>query len=713
MAAPIDSDTGGVSPFHIPATAGMAVQGRRILKNGNKFAVLDEFGNAQADAPAAEGLFFSDTRHLSRLKITINGMRPLLLSSTVTDGNTVLTVDLNNPESAVSDPRILPGSTIHILHRIVLGQDGLFSSLKVHNYGRGPAELELVIEFDADFVDMFEVRGAVRARRGTQLPVQVNAQGLTFSYRGLDAVRRSTRLAFQPMPQLAVSGRAVWTFVLGPSETWSAQLDVRCERDGLSRDASRSERAECAAGITTDNAEFDDWLRCSRRDLDMLITQTAEGPYPYAGIPWFSTPFGRDGLITAFECLWIDPDLAAGTLRYLAAHQATVLDQKVDAEPGKILHESRIGEMAALGEVPFGRYYGSVDATPLFVMLTSAYYTRTGDRELAELLWPSVEAALSWMSDYGDRDGDSFIEYSRESPNGLDNQGWKDSADAIFHADGTLAEPPIALAEVQGYAYAAYEGAAFLARVLGHLDRADQLSAAADQLKARFEATFWLDDLGVYAPAIDGAKRPCRVIASNAGQALFAGIARPERAAKTCHTLMAARSFSGWGIRTIAEGQPRYNPMSYHNGSVWPHDNAMIGLGFSRYGFKKPLLCLFEGLFDAARGFELKRLPELFCGFARRPDLGPIAYPLACAPQAWSAAAVFALLGSSLGVSFEPEQRRIRFAQPVLPAWLDEIHLTGLRLGSASVDLLVRRTNVGIGIDVKRCEGSIDVAIMH
>ncbi|HEX3862802.1 MAG TPA: amylo-alpha-1,6-glucosidase [Stellaceae bacterium] len=695
-----------------------------MLKNANSFAVLDGLGEIQASGAAAEGLFFEDTRHLSRLAMAINGARPLLLSSTVTEGNTMLLVDLANPETVGSDPSGLAPASIHVLNEITLGSDALFATFNLHNYGREPAELELTLELDADFVDLFEVRGAHRPRRGVMTPVQMEAAGPVFTYRGLDDVTRRTVLALEPKPRLT-GGCACWQLSLAPGASWSARLAVHCERNGrparrTSRGESRAEEAAWSAerrarvtGIATSNATFDDWLRCSRGDLDMLATRTQDGLYPYAGVPWFSTAFGRDGLITALESLWIDPDLAAGTLHFLAANQATEHDPKADADPGKILHETRLGEMAALGEVPFGRYYGTVDATPLFVVLAAAYYERTGDAGLISDLWPHIEAALAWMGTYGDADGDGFIEYSRKASGGLDNQGWKDSSDAIFHADGSLATAPIALVEVQAYAYAAYIGAASLASALDKAGRAGELTAKAEKLKDRFDIAFWLDEPSTYALALDGAKRPLRVVSSNAGHTLFAGIARPDRASRVADVLLSRESFSGWGVRTIAAGQARYNPMSYHNGSVWPHDNALIALGFARYGLKAPALRILDGLFGAAQSFALKRLPELFCGFPRRGNAGPTAYPLACAPQAWSAASVFALLAAVLGISFVPQQQQIRFFRPVLPAWLSEVRLTNLRLREASIDLVLRRDGNAVATDVTRREGSIEIVVAY
>lgn len=716
-------EIGCISSFDIPVTASTAGNGRHVLKNANSFAVLDEFGQIQASGPAPEGLFFEDTRYLSRLAMAINGARPLLLSSTVTEGNTMLSVDLANPAAGQVRSNLAPAS-IHVLNEIALGSDALFATVNLRNYGRERAELELTLELDADFVDMFEVRGTQRARRGVVAPVQMDAAGPIFTYRGLDKVTRRSVVALDPKPRLA-GGCASWEISLAPDESWNAQLEVHCERDNrpvrrMSHSDSRAadaawvaERRAQVTSIATSNTTFDDWLRCSRGDLDMLVTQTAEGLYPYAGVPWFSTAFGRDGLITALESLWIDPDLAAGTLRFLAANQATAIDAKADAEPGKILHETRLGEMAALGEVPFGHYYGTVDATPLFVMLAAAYFERTGERGLISDIWPHIEAALAWIETYGDVDGDGFIEYRRKSPDGLDNQGWKDSSDAIFHADGSLAMAPIALAEVQAYAYAAYTGAASLALALDKAGRAAELTAKSETLNDRFDAAFWLDELGTYALALDGAKQPLRVGASNAGHALFGGIARPARASRVGETLLSSASYSGWGIRTIAAGEARYNPMSYHNGSVWPHDNALIALGFARYGLKDAALRVLDGLFGAAQSFPLKRMPELFCGFPRRSNAGPTAYPLACAPQAWSAASVFALLAAVLGISFVPHQRQIRLFRPVLPLWLSELRLTNLRLGQASIDFVLRCEGGCVASDVTRREGPIEIVIAY
>ena len=713
-----------VSPFYIPSTAAVATQRPRVLKQGEAFAVLDDFGNAQATGPAAQGLFFEDTRYLAQLLLTVDGVRPLLLSSFVTEDNGALSADLTNPDLVAEDGRPMAKDTIHILSTTVLGNDVLFQSLAVHNFGHEEARFQLAVNFAADFVDIFEVRGTPRALRGEMLPDKRTTDGVVLAYRGRDETVRRTSLTFDPPPEMPSPRRAAWTLTLSPGSTRNIEIAIHCGRDG--RPVERPDRGACiaAAGrrkatrqadtaqIFTSNESFNDWVGRSRADLEMLVTDTPQGLYPYAGIPWFSTAFGRDGIITALQCLWLDPTLAAGTLRFLAANQATELDPKADAEPGKILHETRHGEMAILGEVPFARYYGGVDSTPLFIVLAAAYWRRTGDLALIRSIWPQIEAALDWMAKYGDLDGDGFLEYDRKSINGLINQGWKDSSDSIFHADGRLAEAPIALAEVQAYAYAAYLGAAELATQLGQAGRAIALTGTAERLREKFDRAFWLEELGTYALALDGRKQPCRVATSNAGHVLLGGLAIPARAARVADRLVAPASFSLWGIRTIEGTEVRYNPMSYHNGSVWPHDNAIIALGLARYGLPWHAAKVFSAMFEAAAYQELRRLPELFCGFIRKPHRGPTAYPVACAPQAWASAAPFAFLGACLGMELRHEANSVSFRDPVMPAFLDYVTLNQLSLGKSRLDLRLHRHGRDVTLNLLSRQGDAKVMLV-
>jgi glycogen debranching enzyme len=593
----------------------------------------------------------------------------------------------------------------------------------VQNHGEQPASFDMTLLFDNDFADLFEVRGEKRPRRGIGSARLLGPADVLLEYKGLDDAARATALHFDPRPTRLAVNAATFHFDLAPQQVASLFVAVSCNKPAGFRPARffrgllahrREMRCQTAgaASIETSNNIFNEVLCRSMADLNILTTDTPQGRYPYAGIPWYSTTFGRDGIITALQMLWIDPRVARGVLRRLAFYQAKSVDPLADAEPGKILHEMRGGEMAALREVPFACYYGSVDATPLFVLLAGLYVERTGDEETLTELWPAIEAALGWIDGPGDPDRDGFVEYQRASEQGLANQGWKDSYDAIFHADGRLAEGFIALAEVQGYVFAAKRLAARCALRMGLAEKAGQLVTEAQALAARFEEAFWCEELGTYALALDGEKRPCRVRTSNAGQLLFTGIVGADRARLVAADLMRPHFFTGWGIRTVAHGEARYNPMSYHDGSIWPHDNALIALGLARYGLKHSVAHLFKALFDAATYMDLRRLPELFCGFRREKRRGPTLYPVACAPQAWASATPFTLLEAALGLEFDAGRGEIRLRNPCLPAFLNEVVLRDLRLGPSSVDLRVSRHGDEVSLEVLRTRGQIQVSIV-
>ncbi len=709
-------------PFYIPMT-GPAARPRRSLKHDDTFIVLDSHGDIGASAGGPDGLFNADTRYLARLELVLDEVQPLLLGSNMRDDNSALTVDLTNPDVYRNGRLILQKDMLHIVRTIFLWRGTAYQRIGLQNHGDRPASFDLTLLFDSDFADLFEVRGEKRPRRGLGSSKLLGPADVALDYNGLDGKPRITALHFDPRPTRLAVNAATYHFDLAPHQVTSLFVAVSCNKPIMQkpppffrgllahrREMRRSTKG--AASIETSNNIFNEVLCQSMADLNMLMTETPQGRYPYAGIPWYSTTFGRDGLITALQTLWIDPRIAQGVLKRLAFYQAQSVDALADAEPGKILHEMRGGEMAALREVPFAQYYGSVDATPLFVLLAGLYVDRTGDDETLAELWPAIEAALHWVDGAGDPDGDGFVEYQRASEQGLANQGWKDSYDAIFHADGTLAEGYIALAEVQGYVFAAKRLAAGCALRLGLVDRARKLEAEAQRLAERFEDAFWCDDLGTYALALDGAKQPCKVRTSNAGQLLFTGIARPERARMVARDLMSPKFFSGWGVRTVARGEARYNPMSYHNGSIWPHDNALIALGLARYGLKHSVAHLFKGLFEAASYMDQRRLPELFCGFQREKHRGPTLYPVACAPQAWASATPFTLLEAALGLEFDAARGEIRLRDPRLPAFLNDVVFRDLKLGASSVDLRVRRHDGEVSLEVLRTRGQIQVSIV-
>ena len=705
--------------YYIVTTASSSPEAR-VLKHDESFAVFDHSGDVQRGGLGEQGIYHEGTRFLSVLDFRLGNLKPFLLSSTITKDNLLFTVNLTNPDLYVDGAVALRRGDLHIFRSKLIWQGCCYESFEVVNYSLVPVELAFTLGYDADFADLFEVRGLKRAGRGSLLAAEVSVDRVVLGYCGIDRVIRRTIIAFAPAPEQLTPTRAYFHRVLQPGEraefavTYGFDIGAAAPQvwpRSSARRAAEQELRQKSDGCTirTSHQEFNRWLDRSVADLQMMLTKTQYGLYPYAGVPWFSTVFGRDGIITALSMLWLYPQVARGVLSYLAALQATDTIPERDATPGKILHEVRRGEMAVLNEVPFGLYYGSTDATPLFVVLAGAYFERTGDREFLAHIWPAVRAALEWLDRFGDVDGDGFVESARLSSRGLVQQGWKDSWDSISHKDGGLPSGPIALCEVQAYAYGAKHAGARLADVIGEPETARALRAQAEALRARFNDIFWSDELQTFVVALDGEKRPCRITASNAGHCLFTGIADETYAERVAERLLRDDCFSGWGVRTLATGETRYNPMSYHNGSVWPHDNAIMAAGLARYGLKDAANQILSGLFEASTFFELHRLPELFCGFRRRAGEGPTLYPVACAPQAWAAASVFMLLQASLGLSIDGAAAQARFGAPSLPAFLETVHITNLEVGRARLDLAIDRSFRGIGVE--RREGDADVVI--
>lgn len=715
-------DTSG--HYHVVAASSATDDRTRVLKYGDTFAVFDHYGDIKPGGLGEEGLYHEGTRYLSCFLLKLEGERPFFLNSTVGNKNGQFTIALTNPDLFRDGKLYAALGTVYLAIKKFLWQGVAYQELHVKNHGLIPLKIFLSLYFAADFADIFEVRGMKRTARGEYFSPEVSGDRVVLGYRGLDGVTRRTLLNISPPPSNLTSSTAQFELSLQPKDEATFDISIGCERSHstcrvLSFDDARrtaestlEKSHSWACHLETSNGQVNDWLGRAMSDLDMMTTELPTGPYPYAGVPWFNTPFGRDGIITALESLWWRPSLAKGVLTYLASTQATEVRAEDDAEPGKILHETRGGEMATLKEMPFGQYYGSVDATPLFVLLAGAYYERTGDRSLIEGLWPNVQAAIAWIDEYGDRDGDGFVEYQRQATTGLLHQGWKDSDDAIFHQNGKLAEGPIALCEVQGYVYAARRAGALLAAELGDEDRARQLLEQAESLREQFDRAFWQEELSTYALALDGEKRPCCVRNSNAGQCLFTRIARPLRAKRLAQTLFQAELFSGWGIRTLASGEQRYNPMGYHNGCVWPHDNALIALGLARYGLTEQALEIWTGMFEAGLQLDLHRMPELFCGFSQSAGEGPIPYPVACSPQAWSAAAVGLLVQSALGLEIDGRARTVCFTRPCLPSCVNELWIHNLEVAGSTIDLLFVRHEHDVGVNVLRREGDIELCVL-
>jgi glycogen debranching enzyme len=700
--------------YYILASSSYADDRVLTLNYGDTFGIFDRWGDIKQFGTCMQGIYHQGTRFISDMELEINHYRPMLLSSNIKNENEMLSVDLTNPDINEGNNVVIPKGTLHISRSKFL-QDGACHELIIlYNYGSDPHELDLELTFDADFRDIFEVRGMDRKKRGKLQPPFVSGNNhIVVSYTGLDNIERQTNLHFDPMPdsikdykisyriKLAPQGG---TFSINCTTVFSVYANpVQFEPYFIAYDKIKSgmeKSKEMVAEIFTDNEQFNNWINRSKSDLLSLLVQTPFGSYPYAGVPWYNTVFGRDGTFTALETLWVAPNIAKGVLLYQAARQATKVLPLQDAEPGKILHEIRSGEMAETGEIPFKLYYGSIDTTPLFIVLAGHYLRRTDDIDTIRNIWDNILQALTWIKVYGDMDGDGFVEYQRKAESGLANQGWKDSHDSISHENGDLASFPIALCEVQGYVYDAKIQGASMAKRLGYTEMAEQLTKEAHDLKQRFNEVFWDEQLGTYILALDGDKKPCRVVSSNVGHLLYSGIATPEKAVRAAKLLMSDNMFNGWGLRTLSSNAARYNPMSYHNGSVWPHDTAIAAYGMARYGLMEPAMRLMQGLFDASLFIELQRLPELFCGFPFRQGVAPTAYPVACSPQAWSVAAVYLLLQACLSISFDGHEKKLTFFKPVLPGYLKEIRISNLRFGNEQFELDLIKYEHDLGIHV-------------
>ena len=682
------------------------------MKEDGLVLVTEDDGSLPIGATSPLGLYYHDTQFLSGFGLRINGVAPALLSAN-TEQNYVGAFQLANRSATLDDGTVLPSQSLSVRRTRFL-VDGLRERVGILNCNPGKVRLRIELEFDASFRDMFAVRGYRGLPAVTEAtPSEVIPNGIRFHRLGRDGVRRTTDITMRPAPD-RIDGR---TFVLerelAPQEIVTYELAIAPREDGAGaapapRDFDEALDAlnaryrrflrTCTDYSTSSESLDEELILRSALDLRALIDVEETGLYVTAGIPWYAVPFGRDGIIAAYQTLAWNPDIARGTLRLLARYQGTKVDAFTEEAPGKIFHELRRGELARLGEVPHRPYYGTVDATPLFAMLFAETVKWTGDRALWRELLPAAERASTWCDTCGDADHDGYIEYGA-SPSDLRNQGWKDSANSLSDPDGQPAALPAALVEAQAYVYAAKCGLADLYAIDGEADRAGVLRAQAAALAERFERDFWMENEGCYAQALDGNKKQVPAVTSNAGHALWAGIARPDRARRVAERLMAPDMFSGWGVRTLSSTYPTYNPMSYHNGSVWPHDNSLIAQGFVRYGFREEANAIIEALIEAGKRFPNARLPELFCGFQRdlRFSSRPADYLISCIPQAWSAGMVFLCLRSLLGLEPDLERRRI-VVDPALPVWLDRIEVQHLHAYDALVSFRVRRSGRSVTV---------------
>jgi len=701
------------------------------IKDDDVFLVTDTLGNISGclvdERTASMGLFCRDTRFLSRLELQIEGHSPVLLSSTA-DKGFLLSVLCTNP--TIEDR--LKADTLGIRREIVIN-GALFEELEVSNYSTSPVRVEMSISFNADFVDLFEIRGFNREKRGKILrlvqeetAVERATEQLTLAYQGLDGSVMESRIQFQHRQPDCFNGyTAVWQLELASHETQKLGYRLKMLTNNQStsivsapvtlvqaRAAELSEEQNWCQQITrirSDKATFNRVIERGEQDLYLLRQSFGKPKAVSAGVPWFSTLFGRDALITASQTLMLNPEIARETLILLADYQGKVEDEWREEEPGKILHELRLGEMARCQEIPHTPYYGTIDATPLWLMLYTEYYAWSYDQETLDRLWPNALAAMDWIDRNCQETG--YLGYIRKSRRGLANQGWKDSGDCIVNRKGHMATGPITLCEVQAYFYAAKVRLAEIARMKKRIDLADQWKEEARKLKFRFNRDFWMQDQDYCALALDGEGKQVDSITSNPGQCLHLGLLTPEKAYSVAERLRAPDMFNGWGIRTLSSLSPAYNPMGYHIGSVWPHDNSLIALGLRSLGLIDQALEVFQGLLDMTLQQPYQRPPELFCGYDRSGNSSPVQYPVACTPQAWATGSVFQLLQMMVNLVPDAPNNCLRIIDPALPESINQLSLHNLRVGTTLLDLEFERSGNTTACRVAKKRGNLRVVI--
>jgi glycogen debranching enzyme len=691
-------------PYPEPRIAYQNAEPRAVnnltLIDGKTFLSTTFAGDIMPPGAPDAGFFHDDTRFLSRLELRVGGYRTVVLSSS-TEQTFSSQIELTTGQSTLRESYEIPENTVHIRREQLLSSETLYDYLSFENFNFNELELIIELAYEADFMDVFQVRGVGRQQMGHYYKPVVQRDCITFHYLGLDGAARETVINLSPAPEAIDGTTARWRLKLPPFRRFQIQTTIVPHLEGRRSRAGRpdfgqqlrlrrdnfAEWESRSSHFNSSNRVFDQMVNTAKGDLHALQIPEGKEHVIAAGIPWFATMFGRDSIISAYQSLFLNPQLAVETLRVLARYQGKEKNDWRDEEPGKILHEYREGEMARSGEVPFSPYYGSADSTPLWLILLSETFNWTADEQLVKDMLPHAYRALEWIDHYGDLDGDGFVEYSRRSPKGLSNQGWKDSWDAILHRDGELARPPVALCEVQGYVYEAKYRMASLMRSFGDIHAADKLKREAADMAKRFEKAFWMPSRGFYAMALDGQKRQCQVISSNPGHLLFTRMLPLERARSITQQFMKPGMFTGWGWRTMSQEERVFNPLSYHRGSVWPHDNSIVAHGMALYEFREPANKVFTSLFQAALNFRDYRLPELFCGIERREFDEPVQYPVSCSPQAWASGAIFLILMSVLGIRPSAHRKELNIVNPTLPEFLDNLSVRNLRIGNSRVGL--------------------------
>lgn len=698
---------------------------RLAIKEDDFFLYTNMSGNIPADNTSGLGFYASDTRFLSCWELYLNGREPILLSTSA-QRDYMAHIELTNADIVEGEQLVIPQETINIRRLRVLG-DNLIERVRIKNYNPVPVTLNIDFAFFADFADIFEVRGLRRTKRGKLFQPKADTTELTLAYLGLDNLFRQTKIRFSEPPDefefilnkatvryrltIAPFGRKILNFNIVPLTGSQKKVFTNINKEITWLNRSYEQWTRSCTSINTDNELFNSVLNRGRDDVRALLTRSPYGGIITAGIPWYVAPFGRDGLISALQTLLLNADITRNSLEMLVHLQGHEIDPWRDEEPGKIMHELRRGELAALNEIPHTPYYGSVDATPLFLLVLTEYYKWTGEAEFIKRHKEAIFQALDWINMYGDVDGDGLVEYQRRSRRGLINQGWKDSYNSVVHTNGELAHGPIALIEVQAYVYYAKKRLAEVFKELGEKEKAAQLRKEAERLKKLVNEKFWMPEEGYLAMALDGDKRQVRTITSNPGQVLWSGILTPDKAEKVVNKLMQPDMFSGWGIRTVSKKAVNYNPMSYHNGSIWPHDNGIIIRGLKRYGYIKEALTVATGLFDAAIQHPYFRLPELFCGFTRRGANAPVSYPVACSPQAWAAGVMFMVVQSILGLTPDAPHNILYVNNPTLPVWLNSIVLSNLRIGNSLITIKFTRSDGVTSFTVPKKEGPVRIVM--